>query len=66
MQRAGLDQQHASQRNWHEELVRSADTLIEGESEVIRTIWGLLDHDLTHAGQLSLLLRAMGSPGIDI
>ncbi len=43
-----------------------ADTLIEGESEVLRTIWGLLDHDLPHAGQLSLLLRAMGSPGVDI
>jgi hypothetical protein len=44
----------------------SADTLTEGESEVLRTIWGLLDHDLPHAGQLSLLLRAMGSPGVDI
>lgn len=44
----------------------STDTLIEGESEAVRTIWGLLDHDLPHAGQLSLLLRAMGMPGVDI
>jgi hypothetical protein len=44
----------------------SADTLIGGESEVVRTIWGLLDHDLPHAGQLSLVLRAMGIPGVDI
>jgi uncharacterized damage-inducible protein DinB len=44
----------------------SADTVIEGESEVVQTIWGLLDHDLPHAGQLSLLLRAMGIPGVDI
>jgi hypothetical protein len=30
-----------------------------------QTIWGLLDHDLPHAGQLSLLLRACGLPGVD-
>jgi hypothetical protein len=44
----------------------SADALSDGESEVIRNIWGLLDHDLPHAGQLSLLLRAIGMPGVDI
>jgi hypothetical protein len=44
----------------------SADALIDGESEVVRMIWGLLDHDLPHAGQLSLLLRAIGMPGVDI
>jgi hypothetical protein len=44
----------------------SADALIDGESEVLRRIWGLLDHDLPHAGQLSLLLRAIGMPGVDI
>lgn len=31
-----------------------------------RVIWGLLDHDLPHAGQLSLLLRACGLPGLDM
>ncbi len=41
----------------------SADAVNE---EVAQTIWGLLDHDLPHAGQLSLLLRAMGLPGVDI
>jgi hypothetical protein len=44
----------------------SADALIDGELEVLRTIWGLVDHDLPHAGQLSLLLRAIGMPGVDI
>lgn len=43
-----------------------ADTPTEAESEVLGTIWGLLDHDLPHAGQLSLLLRAIGMPGVDI
>jgi hypothetical protein len=44
----------------------SAEALIDAESEVVRTIWGLLDHDLPHAGQLSFLLRAIGMPGVDI
>lgn len=43
-----------------------ADALTEAESDVVRTIWGLMDHDLPHAGQLSLLLRATGLPGVDI
>lgn len=43
-----------------------ADALVHGELEVVRTVWGLLDHDLPHAGQLSLLLRAIGMPGVDI
>lgn len=33
---------------------------------VVQIIWGLLDHDLPHAGQLSLLLRADGIPGVQI
>lgn len=41
-----------------------ANALID--EEVVRTIWGLLDHDLPHAGQLSLLLRAIGMPGVGI
>ena len=41
-----------------ERLLRgsSADALTTDESEALQTIWGLLDHDLPHAGQLSLLL----------
>jgi hypothetical protein len=44
----------------------SVDPLVDGESEVVRTIWGLLDHDLPHAGQLSMLLRAIGMPGVEV
>lgn len=44
----------------------SIDALDVGQAEVARTIWGLLDHDLPHAGQLSLLLRAIGMPGVEI
>jgi hypothetical protein len=36
------------------------------ESPDIRIVWGLLDHDLPHAGQLSLILRACGRPGLEI
>ena len=44
----------------------SSDTLDDEQAEVLRTIWGLLDHDLPHAGQLSLLLRAIGMPGVEL
>jgi hypothetical protein len=36
------------------------------DAPAVRLVWGLLDHDLPHAGQLSLLLRASGLPGVDI
>ena len=43
------------------------DPIPEGEKiRVVQTIWGLLDHDLPHAGQLSLLLRAGDMPGVEI
>lgn len=42
------------------------DVLSEQEQSVIQTIWGLLDHDLPHAGELSLLLGADGIPGVEI
>jgi hypothetical protein len=32
----------------------------------LQTIWGLLDHDLPHAGELSLLLGAAGLPGVEM
>lgn len=38
----------------------------DAEAPVAQVVWGLLDHDLPHAGQLSLLLRASGLPGVDI
>lgn len=43
------------------------DTTPEGgEVPVVQIIWGLLDHDLPHAGELSLLLGAGGMPGVEI
>jgi hypothetical protein len=42
------------------------DALSEEEVPIVQTIWGLLDHDLPHAGELSLLLGADGMPGVEI
>lgn len=36
------------------------------EAPNVQIIWGLLDHDLPHAGELSLLLGANGMPGVEI
>lgn len=49
-------------------LMRGAptDVISEAEVEITQTIWGLLDHDLPHAGELSLLLGAAGLPGVEI
>lgn len=50
-------------------LSRGAATeLVTSETDTLtlQTIWGLLDHDLPHAGQLSLLLRASNLPGVEI
>jgi hypothetical protein len=44
----------------------ASDDLPEDEVLIIQTIWGLLDHDLPHAGELSLLLGAAGLPGVEI
>ena len=42
------------------------DAIPEAEVPIRQTIWGLLDHDLPHAGELSLLLGASGLPGVEI
>jgi hypothetical protein len=42
------------------------DILSEQDQSIIQTIWGLLDHDLPHAGELSLLLGADGISGVEI
>ena len=42
------------------------DTISKKEVSIMQTIWGLLDHDLPHAGELSLLLGADGLPGVEI
>ncbi|MBK8246722.1 MAG: dihydrofolate reductase family protein [Gemmatimonadetes bacterium] len=49
-------------------LTRGAptDEVPAGDEARMRVVWGLLDHDLPHAGQLSLLLRAAGLPGVNL
>lgn len=47
-------------------LMSGAPTDVIPESEIVQVIWGLLDHDLPHAGQLSMLLGASGLPGVEI
>ena len=43
------------------------DVIHKGEEvQTLQSIWGLLDHDLPHAGELSLLLGAGGLPGVEI
>jgi hypothetical protein len=42
------------------------DAISEDEVPIMQTIWGLLDHDLPHAGELSLLLGADAMPGVEI
>jgi hypothetical protein len=42
------------------------DDIPEEAISIVQTIWGLLDHDLPHAGDLSLLLGAAGLPGVEI
>jgi len=44
----------------------ATDSLSAEDAEIVQTIWGLLDHDLPHAGELSLLLGAAGLPGVEI
>jgi hypothetical protein len=48
--------------------MRGAPTAAVSEEEeaIVQTIWGLLDHDLPHAGELSLLLGAAGLPGVEM
>jgi hypothetical protein len=43
-----------------------SDAISEEQVPVLQSIWGLLDHDLPHAGELSLLLGADGLPGVEI
>lgn len=43
-----------------------ADEISAEEVEKRQILWGMLDHDLPHAGELSLLLGAFGLPGVDI
>ena len=49
-------------------LMRGApgDVLSEDDAAIRQSIWGMFDHDLPHAGELSLLLGAAGLPGVEI
>ena len=48
-------------------LMRGSPTdAVPEEEPILQTIWGLLDHDLPHAGELSLLLGASGLPGVEM
>lgn len=63
--------QHGLELSWRfisETLNHGAptDALSEQEVMILQTIWGLLDHDLPHAGELSLLLGASGLLGVEI
>ena len=42
------------------------DPISEEDVSIMQAIWGLLDHDLPHAGELSLLLGADSMPGVEI
>src|SRR5688572_23091306 len=42
------------------------DAISEEDVPIVQTIWGLLDHDLPHAGELSLLFSTDANPGVDI
>jgi len=42
------------------------DAISEEQVPIMQTVWGLLDHELPHAGELSLLLGADGMPGVEI
>jgi hypothetical protein len=44
----------------------AADEVLGDEVERLQIVWGLLDHDLPHAGELSLVLGAFGLPGVEI
>jgi hypothetical protein len=63
---------HGLELTWRfitECLMRGAptDVILDAEEiPIVQTIWGLLDHDLPHAGELSLLLGAAGLPGVEI
>lgn len=44
----------------------ASDEIPDEEVPILQTIWGLLDHDLPHSGELSLLLGAYGLPGVEL
>jgi uncharacterized damage-inducible protein DinB len=49
-------------------LMRGAatDDVPDEEVPILQTLWGMLDHDLPHSGELSLLLGAYGLSGVEL
>ena len=64
----GLDQNLAGHRRLPGPLGggRRADPVPAEEVERLRTIWGLMEHDLHHGGELSFVLGALGLPAPDL
>lgn len=44
----------------------ATDDIPDEEVPILQTLWGMLDHDLPHSGELSLLLGAYGLPGVEL
>ena len=44
----------------------AGDEVSGAEIEMRQILWGMLDHDLPHAGELSLVLGAIGLQGVEI
>ena len=42
------------------------DEYSEEDGERLYIIWGMIDHDLPHGGEISLILGAHGLPGLDL
>jgi hypothetical protein len=64
---AGLQYTWQVLRSYIEPSTRDTDdpravsgTLSEQEKDGLRTVWGMLDHDLCHAGELALMLGILG------
>jgi uncharacterized damage-inducible protein DinB len=62
---AGLD---ASWARLSAYLMRGSadDEYSEADGERLYTIWGMIDHDLPHGGEISLILGAHGLPALDL
>ena len=44
----------------------ASDDIPAEEVVILRTVWGLLDHDLPHGGELSLILGIYGLPAVEL
>jgi hypothetical protein len=62
---AGLD---ASWARLSAYLMRGSadDEYSEADGERLYTIWGMIDHDLPHGGEISLILGAHGLPALSL